>query len=124
MWICLNDAFISVVQDRKVGGQLVVRARSVDHLKALFPDRRIYTSRKSDYVARCYVTKREFADFISEKVIDLDYDNFKSSVKDVDLHNLYADFWWLHRDYQLQSPYRGLMAWKPPKKYAAKLLKK
>lgn len=36
MWICLNDAFVSAVQDRNNPNRLCVRARKREHLERLF----------------------------------------------------------------------------------------
>lgn len=109
MWICFNHAFVSAVQDRRRADGLVVRARKREHLTALFPSKKIYTSAKSDYIARVYVSKREFATMVVKHIGAIDYDNFKSSVVDHSLGDLYTDFWQLHREYQDDRVYQGLM---------------
>lgn len=108
MWICFNNAFVSAVQDRRRDDGLVVRARQREHLSTLFPGKKIYVDKKADYIARVYVSKVEFARMMVERIGAIDYDNFKSSVVDHSLGDLYMDFWQLHREYQNEPIYRGL----------------
>ena len=98
MWICLNNAFVSAVDDGN--GDLKIRARNRSHLEMLFPGREIVTTKRTDYAYRVFVTKEEFVKVISDRIASIDYGNFKNSVKDRELHDLYADFWQLHYSYQ------------------------
>lgn len=101
MWICMNDGFVSAVRHSK--NTLKVRARRKDHLVALLGDAyTIYESKKTDYRFRAFVPQKEFSRIIAERVKSINYDNFKDSVPDDELHNLYADFWLLHYKYQKQ----------------------
>lgn len=100
MWICFNDAFISAVADPKTPGVLKVRARKREHLEKLFPGNKILASSRTDYAFRVFVTKQEFAKLVNDRIMAIDYDNFKDSVIDEKLHDLYADFWQLHYFYQ------------------------
>jgi hypothetical protein len=109
MWICLNDAFVSAVADHKNPRMLKVRARKRQHLEKLFPGVKIQGSARTDYGWRVLVTKQAFAALVSQRIHGIDYDNFKDSVVDDKLHDLYADMWQLHYDYQ-----RGWQ-WRKPK---------
>ncbi len=100
MWICLNDAFISIVTDEKDPTQLKVRARRRDHLKRLFPRARIHVDDKADYRFRIFTSREEVAGVIAAHVLDIHYPNFKSSVKDRQLHDMYALWWGDHRKLQ------------------------
>ena len=100
MWVCFNDAFVSAVADPKQPGMLKVRARKKRHLQTLFPKAKIVSTARTDYAHRVFVTKTEFAKLLAERVLAIDYDNFKNSVRDRKLHDLYADFWELHYGYQ------------------------
>lgn len=101
MWICLNDGFVSAVQHNDDCDLLVVRARNRNHLVSIFgADASISESSTSDYRYRVIESKREFAKIVSERIMQIDYGNFKNSVADDDLHDLYADFWTLHWRYQ------------------------
>lgn len=100
MWICTNRGFISIVADRDDPAFLLVRARKRSHLKALFPEARIKTTKKADYRFRAQVMRREAGHVIANAIRSIDYDNFKSSVKDRELHDLYLNLWFELRDYQ------------------------
>lgn len=103
MWICFRDGFISAVQDRDSPEALVVRARNPRHLECLFPTLEIIMSPDADYACRVYVSKAEFGALLTRKSAAIDYPNFKSSVVDRRLHQLYAEFWRLHLRYQWTS---------------------
>jgi hypothetical protein len=106
VWICFNDAFVSAVQSWDNPKQLIVRARQRQHLQRLFPKARIEETVRNDYRFRVRVNKRTFADAVAKRAMAIDYGNFKDSVADRRLHDLYLDFWWLHRDYQEGRPTR------------------
>ncbi len=101
MWICLNNAFVSVVQHTK--DKLVVRARRKSHLTALFPDGKIIETMDRDYRFRIFVDRKEFAALIAEKIANIDYTNFKDSTKDKSLHDMYLNWWGDHYDLQLKD---------------------
>ncbi len=104
MWVCFNNAFVSAVADPKRPGMLKVRARKREHLARLFPDAQITASSTTDYRYRVFVTKTHFSELLARKAMEIDYGNFKSSVKDRRLHDLYLDFWRLHLNYQEEKP--------------------
>ena len=98
MWICFNDGFVSAVEDKNNPTMLKVRARCREHLEFLkLP---VHESSNSDYRYRCFVDKNVFAEAVRLRVADISYPNFKDSVKDEGLHDLYADFWSLHYNFQ------------------------
>ena len=111
MWICFNDAFISIVEDTTLGappGTLKVRARKKEHLKALFPGVKIHEDKGADYQFRVFVDRQMVVTVVADAIGGdgaraVTYDNFKNSVKDDALHRLYANFWTLHYDYQRRS---------------------
>lgn len=100
MWVCFNDAFVSAVQDRNNPDRLCVRARKREHLERLFPKMDIIVVPNRDYACRVFVTMAQFADLMTRRVQDIGYPNFKDSVREDGLHDLYADFWELHWSYQ------------------------
>ncbi|WP_445504809.1 hypothetical protein [Microvirga sp. G4-2] len=100
MWICFNDAFVSAVQHRDDPNRLCVRARKREHLQRLLPDAEIIEIPNRDYACRVFVSKKEFAELVTRRINEIDYPNFKNSVRDDGLHDLYADFWELHYRYQ------------------------
>lgn len=100
MWVCLNNAFVSAVESDSDPSVLKVRARNKQHLEVLFPGKKIHSSKDTDYAYRVFVGRKAFAKLIAEKAMEIDYTNFKDSVEDKKLHDLYADFWQLHWRYQ------------------------
>jgi hypothetical protein len=100
MWISFNDGFISAIQDHKDVDGLVVRARRKEHLENIFPGLEIFTGIGSDYEHRVFIKKAKFATILAKRAGDINYTNFKSSVKDDDLHRLYMRFWHLHHEFQ------------------------
>ena len=100
MWICFNDGFVSAVSAG--GDMLKVRARRKEHLISIFPNLKdeIVETKHTDYKYRVFIKRDEFADIVSDRIKKIYYDNFKSSVMDDELHDLYADFWSLHYQYQ------------------------
>jgi hypothetical protein len=103
MWVCLNNAFVSAVESEVNPDILKVRARKREHLATLFPGKKIYSSKDTDYAFRVFVARKAFAKLVADKVREIDYTNFKDSVKDDELHDLYADFWTLHYKYQYRQ---------------------
>ena len=93
MWICLNNGFISAVRDGYDPTKLKVRARVKKHLQDLFPKHTIITTTDSDYRHRVIVERSEFAGFLAQKALAIDYGNFKDSVADDELHRAYVDMW-------------------------------
>jgi len=101
MWICFNDGFISAVKSKNDPNMLVIRSRRLEDLESVVgSDRHIEVNGGTDYKYRTEITKSEWAEIVSERIMDTDYTNFKNSVKDVSLHNLYIKMWNLHYKYQ------------------------
>lgn len=100
MWLCFNDGFVSAVEDRYDPDGLIIRARRKAHLEALFPDEFIHVTPKADYRYRVFISKRRFAEIVAEKIRSIDYYNFKNSVVEDELHDLYETWWFDHFQYQ------------------------
>jgi hypothetical protein len=103
MWICLNDGFLSIVKGGPHKGQLLVRARKRSHLAAFLgpsnAEAITYTPER-DYHWRAYMPASLIADLLRRRLRDLSYDNFKDSVSENALHNMYAAWWSNHLRYQ------------------------
>lgn len=93
MWICLNDAFVSIVSKDCPPDCLLVRARRKGDIERVFPDAKVRTSMNTDYRYRAVVPRSVIAQALVDRVLDLDYSNFKASVEDDDLHDAYARVW-------------------------------
>ncbi len=104
MWLCLNDCFLSVVSDQHNPARLMVRARRREALLNLFGNKvEIAETAQSDYRWRAFVERKVFATLVASRIEKIGYTNFKDSVRDNDLHDLYMDFWDLQRQYQDQD---------------------
>ena len=95
MWIFLNNAMFSAVQDRKNIKNLVVRARVGGDLERIFPGHDVIDSPDGDYRYRIFIDKQKVADVLSQQVMNIDYDNFKDSIAhdEHDRHNAYYEVW-------------------------------
>ena len=101
MWICLNDAFLSVVADKDNPERLLVRARRKSDLtSALGEDVEVIENAASDYRWRTFVDRSAVKELLERRIDTLSYTNFKNSVKSHDLHDTYMEFWHTHRRYQ------------------------
>jgi hypothetical protein len=105
MWICFNDGFVSAVEDWNDKSMLRVRGRKREHLE--FLNKPIAENEGTDYKFRCMVPKAEFAELVKQRILNINYGNFKNSVGDPKLHDLYADFWELHYIYQARHYSHG-----------------
>lgn len=84
MWIASTDGFVSVVQHRDLPDTLIVRARVKKDLLGLFDEERIVETPKADYRFRVLVPKREMAEMLSGKIMDISYPNFKNEIGRID----------------------------------------
>ena len=95
MWIAMNDSFVSVVVNRNDPKSVVVRARVKEDLVALFPPHAndIVEMTESDYRWRLFLDKKYVSAVIAERVMDIDYDNFKDSVPKTWRKQAYNSIW-------------------------------
>jgi len=95
MWICLNNAFVSIVEDHRDCQYVYVRGRRESDVKnflGYFKTEVVQTDTR-DYRFRAYIPKYELVKILAECVQRIDYTNFKSSVKDNDLEKMYTEVW-------------------------------
>jgi hypothetical protein len=101
MWLCFNDGFLSVVSDQHYPSRLVVRARRKQVLlNVCGKDVEVVENAGSDYRWRTFIGRKTFAALVASRIRSIGYTNFKGSVMDGDLHELYMKFGDLHRQYQ------------------------
>ena len=104
MWICLNDGFLSIVQDRANRGHLLVRARKREHLRGfLGSEEGIAHTPTRDYAYRISLPKEAVAELLSKRIWAIEYDNFKNSVGNDELHDMYENWWNDHRRLQARQ---------------------
>jgi len=100
MWFCFNDGFVSAVEHRDEKDKLCVRARRLKDIQNIFPGKEVLVLKGSDYKYRVIVTKAEMAALVAARIRNINYDNFKDSVQDDELHTMYNEFWWHGLQYQ------------------------
>jgi hypothetical protein len=95
MWIFMNDAMLSIVAHRNNKDCLLVRARCAGDIEKTFPDVKTYTDDCADYQHRANIPRVDVAYAISERLLDIDYDNFKNSIADDDhmRYVAYTEVW-------------------------------
>lgn len=103
MWLCFNDGFLSAVVDKNNPARMMVRARRKKDLLNVFGDVEVIENAGSDYRWRAFVDRTAFAAVVAARIENIDYTNFKNSVDDHDLHDLYMNFWTMHHRYQEQD---------------------
>ena len=97
MWILMNDAMLSVVADNNDASRLLVRARYVGDIEAVWPEAEVLEGEGTDYRYRAFLERSVVAQAILERVFAIDYGNFKNSVSCHRRHDLYSQFWLLAR---------------------------
>ena len=103
MWLCMNNAFLSVVKDRTdpTDRTLLVRARRKAHLKRfLGRSAKIDETPHGDYRWRARVSRDKLSWIMDWHCQNLSYDNFKNSVQEKELHDMYLTWWSDHNKYQ------------------------
>lgn len=114
MWVCLNDAFLSIVKKDCKPGELLVRARRKGDIERVFGKRvRVTEYDKSDYRFRAVVPKGDVVAAMTREVGKINYGNFKKSVRDKQLHDAYMRVWGAMADVQDPPPYAGLRSAAP-----------
>lgn len=95
MWVFLNNAFLSIVQDKNDPDRLMVRARLRGDLERVFPYRANEVSETpiADYRFRMSVERDEVQLMVDRAVRDITYTNFKKSVPETSRHNTYLRVW-------------------------------
>ena len=100
MWLFFNDAMLSIVQKPDDEETLTVRARIKGDIESAFPDAKVVKGAGTDYQFRAKIPREVVAKAMFDRVMALDYGNFKSSVKDKKRHDTYMDVWDVMYRYQ------------------------
>ena len=116
MWVCLNNSFLSIVEPtgtaKGASPELMVRARRAGDIERVFPGAVVTTIDNRDYMFRATIPRDLVARALYDLVMDIDYGNFKNSVRDRKLHDAYADTWHTMAALQPKKPYSTYS--KPP----------
>jgi hypothetical protein len=107
MWLCFNDAYLSIVDKDCKRDEVMVRARRRGDIQRVFPDARVTEYTKSDYLFRAPIKRVDVIKAFIARIMGLDYSNFKDSVLEDDLHDAYMRIWYVMASLQETKPYSG-----------------
>ena len=105
MWVLLNDAMFSIVDKAADPSDLVVRARREGDIQKHFPSAKVKKTIGSDYLFRAEIARDVVSEVIAQNIMNIDYDNFKDSVDDHELHHAYSGIWSILARLQPIAPY-------------------
>ena len=107
MWICLPDAFLSIVHKDCGPDELLVRARVAGHIEHVFPHAVVTQATHTDYRYRAVVSRDDVAAALVTHALTMDYGNFKNEVRNNRLHDAFAAVWGVMSRLQPNRPYSG-----------------
>jgi hypothetical protein len=93
MWIYLNNSFLSIVAPKDTHDLLLVRGRREGDIEAIFPYAEVQATPHRDYAYRANIARDEVEVAMRRAVQDIDYNNFKGSITDVERHDEYLQVW-------------------------------
>ena len=93
MWIQFNNAFLSIVENRDNKLELLVRARIKGDIEKIFPEADVFEDESADYRYRAFISKAKVAERMMLKMKEINYDNFKNSVKEIERKSVNNNVW-------------------------------
>jgi hypothetical protein len=114
MWLCLNNAFLSVVHKDCHADELLVRARRAGDIQRVFPKANVRRTVGVDYLYRATMKRSTVAAAMTKMLMEYEADNFKNSVKDNELHNSYMQIWSIMARTQKTPPYARPNSYRQP----------
>jgi hypothetical protein len=106
MWVCISDAFLSIVHKDCNPDELLVRARREGDIQKLIPGATVAKTIGNDYLFRAVVKRTVVAEALTKLAMEtITYDNFKNTVRDNRLHSAYNRIWHVMADLQVIAPY-------------------
>jgi len=84
---------------------LIVRARRRGDIERYFPDIEVEATPGRDYYFRAEISRMAVAEIIATNIQKIQYDNFKNSVSDDNLHAAYSKVWTTMSKLQVVPPY-------------------
>ena len=100
MWIQFNNAFLSIVENRENTTELLVRGRVKGDIEKVFPEADVFEDNNADYKYRAFISKAIVAEKIMLKVTEINYDNFKNFVREIERKKVYGNIWVELRKFQ------------------------
>ena len=105
MWLCMNDAFLSVIEPVPGSPVLRVRARRKGDIERVFPGAEVERTPGRDYLYRAHIDREVVAEVMADHIRGINYSNFKNSVRNHRLHDAYAAVWGIMARFQELAPY-------------------
>jgi hypothetical protein len=105
MWLFFSESFVSVVADHDDPKKLLVRARVQGHIETLFPAAKVFKATGSDYLFRALISRKTVKQVVADQLENIQYDNFKNTVGDWELHNSYLKVWSVMHELQGRAAY-------------------
>lgn len=101
MWTATQHGYFSAVahRDDVKGRTVLVRARDADDLRRVrdagYETGRIHAMISADYPYRVFMDKTEWARYLADQAMDIDYTNFKNRIGQLDAtrSNVYLKAW-------------------------------
>ncbi len=93
MWLLLNNSYLSVVKHLGKAETLLVRSRIQGDIERAIPTAEVYEDPSADYRYRADVPREVFKKAMEVAIDEIEYSNFKGSVKDPVRHNVYMRVW-------------------------------
>ncbi len=93
MWIFTSTGMLSVVAHRERANDLLVRARSPNHIREVFPYAAVDETPNADYPFRTVISRELFANIIADYSLNISYDNFKNSIEENNFHDRCIEIW-------------------------------
>ena len=101
MWIFTSTGMLSVVAHRELEESVLVRARNPFHIGEMFPDVAVEETPNADYPSRAIIDRETFAKVMLDYSLNIDYDNFKNSIKENNFHDQCVQVWAIMMRYGL-----------------------
>ena len=106
MWLCLSDAFFSIVHKDCARDELLVRARRQGDIQKVFGKHVPVTrATDADYLFRAVISRGQVEAAMLGELRRITYPNFKNSVHEDDLHDAYNRVWHAMASVQNPPPY-------------------
>jgi hypothetical protein len=113
MWIFTPNSFLSIVAPTpgtpaQRNDCLVVRGRVKGDIELIFPHAIVSNTPNRDYAFRAVLPRAEVAAAVAMQVFELNYTNFKNSIKEEDRHTAAHRVWAVMNELQDTRGHGGL----------------
>ena len=98
---------MSIIAHRHLPDCVLVRSRNMAHLKLLFPNAKHFSLEQADYPHRAVIDRMVVAKMVGDYVLNMKYDNFKSSISEASYFHVCHDVWSIMYEYGML--FRGVV---------------